>query len=198
MSSGWFNTSEPDQTIVQHREPGLQRNLTSVRHFSTASIPNFCIIGSVNHVTPPAHIMLISFWFTDGEEAGGWWFHWWPCAKLKISSFSSEQRHVNKESVLYYDTIIRYHQVLLLNIMKHTNIGACKTWIIYYMDWKRDILRVEISDAILVKRCHDDLRNKITETVLKTAQKLVETLHKLRTIIITWWNTTNASSECIF
>ena len=58
---------------------------------------------------------------------------------------------MNKESVLYYDTIIRYHQVLLLNIMKHTNIGACETWIIYYMDWKRDILRVEISDAILVK-----------------------------------------------
>ena len=54
-----------------------------------------------------------------------------------------------------------------------------------YMDWKRGILRVEICDAIIVKRCHDDLRNKITETVLKTAQKLVETLHKLRTIVIT-------------
>ena len=53
------------------------------------------------------------------------------------------------------------------------------------MDWKRSILRIEISDAIIVKRCHDDLRNKITETVLKTAQKLAETLHKLRTIIIT-------------
>ena len=53
------------------------------------------------------------------------------------------------------------------------------------MDWKRSILRVEISDAILVKRCYDGLRNKITETVLKTAQKLAETLHKLRTIIIT-------------
>ena len=39
--------------------------------------------------------------------------------------------------------------------------------------------------ATLVKRCHDDLRNKITEAVLKTAQKLVETLHKLRTIVIT-------------
>ena len=35
------------------------------------------------------------------------------------------------------------------------------------MDWKHGILHVEISDAILVKRCHDDLRNKITETVLK-------------------------------
>ena len=66
------------------------------------------------------------------------------------------------------------------------------------MDWKHGILRIEISDAILVKRCDDDLRNKITETVLKTAQKPVGTLHKLRMIIITWWNTTNASSECIF
>ena len=53
------------------------------------------------------------------------------------------------------------------------------------MDWKCSILRVEISDAIIVKRCHDDLRNKIMETMLKTAQKLAETLHKLRTIIIT-------------
>ena len=53
------------------------------------------------------------------------------------------------------------------------------------MDWKRGILGVEISDAILVKRCHDDLWNKITETVLKTAQKPVDTLHKLHTIIIT-------------
>ena len=54
------------------------------------------------------------------------------------------------------------------------------------MDWKRGgILRVEISDAILAKRCHDDLRNKFTETVLKTAQKPAETLQKLRTIIIT-------------
>jgi len=78
---------------------------------------------------------------------------------------------VNKESVLYYDTVIRYHQVLLLNIMKHTNIGACETWIIYYMDWKRDILRVEISDAILVKRCHDDLQNKFTETAQKKKKK---------------------------
>ena len=50
------------------------------------------------------------------------------------------------------------------------------------MDRKRGILRAEISDAIFVKRCHDDLRNKITETV----QKPAETLHKLRTIIITW------------
>ena len=38
------------------------------------------------------------------------------------------------------------------------------------MDQKRGILGVEISDAILVKRCHDDLWNKIMETVLKTAQ----------------------------
>ena len=53
------------------------------------------------------------------------------------------------------------------------------------MDWNRGILRVEISDAILVKRCHNDLWNKITEIVLKTAQNQVETLHKLRTIIIT-------------
>ena len=45
------------------------------------------------------------------------------------------------------------------------------------MDWKHGILHIEISDAILVERCHDDLRNKITETVLKTAQKPVETLH---------------------
>ena len=66
------------------------------------------------------------------------------------------------------------------------------------MDWKRGILGVEISDAILVKRCHDDLCNKIMETVLKTAQNPVDTLHKLHTIIITWWNTTNASSESIF
>ena len=53
------------------------------------------------------------------------------------------------------------------------------------MDWKHGILHVEIGDAILVKRCHDDLWNKITETVLKTAQKPAETLHKLHTIIIT-------------
>ena len=30
---------------------------------------------------------------------------------------------------------------------------------------------IEISDAILVKRCHDDLRNKITEAVLKKLLK---------------------------
>ena len=53
------------------------------------------------------------------------------------------------------------------------------------MDRKHGILGVEISDAILVKRCHDDLRKKITETVLKTAQKPVDTLHKLHTIITT-------------
>ena len=54
-----------------------------------------------------------------------------------------------------------------------------------YMDRKHGILGVEISDAILVKRCHDDLWNKITETVLKTAQKPVNALHKLHTIITT-------------
>ena len=57
--------------------------------------------------------------------------------------------------------------------------------LVYYMDRKHGILGVEISDAILVKRCHDDLRKKITETVLKTAQKPVNTLHKLHTIITT-------------
>ena len=41
------------------------------------------------------------------------------------------------------------------------------------------ILRIEISDAIIVKRCRD------TETSLKTARKPIETLHKLRTITIT-------------
>ena len=59
-----------------------------------------------------------------------------------------------------------------------------RTWIIYYMGWKLGILHIEISDAILVKRCHNDLRNKIMEPVLKNAQKPVETLHKLRMIII--------------
>ena len=39
------------------------------------------------------------------------------------------------------------------------------------MDWKHGILRIDSSDAILVKRCHDDLRNKITETVLKNCSK---------------------------
>ena len=51
------------------------------------------------------------------------------------------------------------------------------------MDRKRGILGVEISDAILVKRRHDDLWNKITKTVLKTAQKPVNTLHKLHTLL---------------
>ena len=53
------------------------------------------------------------------------------------------------------------------------------------MDRKHGILGIEISDAILFKRCHDGLWNKITETVLKTAQKPVDTLHKLHTVIIT-------------
>ena len=44
------------------------------------------------------------------------------------------------------------------------------------MDWKRGILRVEISDAILVKKCHDDLRNEITETVLKTVSNILSML----------------------
>ena len=50
------------------------------------------------------------------------------------------------------------------------------------MDWKRNILRVESSDAILVKRCHDDLRSKIMETVpkscLKTSRDTAQALHK--------------------
>ena len=82
--------------------------------------------------------------------------------------------------------------------MFELHVWSVWAWIIYYMDRKRGILGIEISDSILVKRCHDDLWNKITETVLKTAQKPVDTLHKLHTIIITWWNITNASSECIF
>ena len=40
-----------------------------------------------------------------------------------------------------------------------------------YMDWKRGILRVEISDAILI------YGTKLTETSLKTARKPIEMLH---------------------
>ena len=65
------------------------------------------------------------------------------------------------------------------------------------MDWKQalGILLVKISDAILVKKCHDDFQNKITETVLKTARKPVKMLYKLHTGLP---NTASASSEYIF
>ena len=36
-------------------------------------------------------------------------------------------------------------------------IRSIRLTTVYYMDQKRGILGVEISDAILVKRCHNDL-----------------------------------------